>query len=262
MTTRRELSPSETRLRPANDDYAGLQSWQASVVHDFNNFLTPIMSILAELQHHQVGSPRQIRRIDGAIFCAYRASILARQLLDDGEPADCRPSILQLDELLARFEPVLASALPPNIILRFTMLDHLPPVRFDQALLERALLNLTLNARDAMPDGGELLVDVSIARPVIADARQADLMVRLSVSDTGIGMSSATLKRVGKLRFSTKMRGSGFGLVTVRQILERQGGRMSISSIEGRGATVELWLPIAGLSQTTESIGTPESPEI
>lgn len=243
--TNQEYPTLGSNSTAAGADSAAVGARLASIVHDFNNLLTPIVNILNDLQRKKVGSERQARRIDGAIFCAYRAGILARQLLDEGRLHHSHPAVVHIDEFLAGFEPVLSGAIHPNIALRIETAANLPPIQFDQELLERALLNLVLNARDAMHNGGNLVVSALIDRPIAANSAQVDFMVRLSVSDTGAGMSKATIDRAGEPRFSTKTNGSGLGLMTVKQILERHNGKLSITSVENCGTTVDLWLPLA-----------------
>ncbi|TPN83244.1 sensor/response regulator hybrid [Mesorhizobium sp. CU2] len=247
--------PLDIDSRIAADGSAAAQARLASIVHDFNNFLTPIVSILIDLQRQKVGSEKQMRRIDGAIFCAYRAGILTRQLLDNRHALQANPGVVHVGELLARFEPVMAGAIGSDVALRVETSADLPPVQFDEPLLERALLNLVLNARDAMPDGGNLVVAALLERPVSAKCHHADFMVRLSISDSGIGMSEAILEQVGQSRFSTKAHGSGLGLMTVRQSLEHQNGLLSITSAEGSGTTVNMWLPLARLPSKPASPG-------
>ena len=115
--TNQEFPPLELNSGVTAVGSVATQTRLASIVHDFNNFLTPIVNILNDLRRQKVGSDRQIRRIDGAISCAYRAGILARQLLDDGHALHSHPSV-HIGEFLARFEPVLSGAIRPNIALR------------------------------------------------------------------------------------------------------------------------------------------------
>lgn len=216
----------------------------ASIVHDFSNFLTPIVTILEELQGQKVGTPRQVTRIDAAIFCAFRANVLARQLLDFATPQSLRPAAVDIRQLLKSLEPILMSVLPADIILQFDVADGLPPAFVDRHLMERALLNLVLNARDAMPDGGEVVVAVAIDQERVSVAEARDPTIRLSVADTGTGMSQATLRSAGEPYFSTKSHGTGLGLAMVRQVMERQGGGLSITSTPYLGTAIDLWLPV------------------
>jgi signal transduction histidine kinase len=112
-----EERPRTSRYRSMDKDTAAVASTDprillASIVHDFNNLLTPIVTIMEELQRQEVGSPRQLRRIDGAIFCAFRAKTLARQLLDFANPRKLQPAAVDISQLLESLEPVLAGVLP------------------------------------------------------------------------------------------------------------------------------------------------------
>jgi signal transduction histidine kinase len=109
--------------------------------------------------------------------------------------------------------------------------------------VERALLNLVLNARDAMPEGGEVTIAATLELPPAAHERRCERMIRLSVIDCGIGMDVETLRMAGQPNFSTKTNGTGLGLATVRQLMESLGGGLSITSKPGKGTTIALWLP-------------------
>ncbi len=222
----------------------------ASIVHDFNNFLTPIVTIMEEMQTQKVDSPGQLRRIDAAIFCAFRAKTLARQLLDFATPRKLQPAAVDISQLLESLEPVLGSVLPTGIIIRFDVADDLPLAFIDRQLMERALLNLVLNARDAMPEGGEVVVAAAIDRQPGTSAGSREPMVRLSVVDTGIGMSRATLRSAGVPYFSTKSHGTGLGLAMVSQLMESQGGGMSVTSTPHHRTAIDLWLPVIPSSIT------------
>ncbi|EHK52573.1 robable sensor/response regulator hybrid [Mesorhizobium alhagi CCNWXJ12-2] len=216
----------------------------ASIVHDFNSLLTPIVTIMEDLQRQEVGSPRQLKRIDGAIFCAFRAKTLARQLLDFANPRELQLEAVDISQLLEFLEPVLASVLPSGITIRLDIDADLPPAFIDRHLIERALLNLVLNARDAMPDGGEVVVAAAMARQSGRRIPSREPLVRLSVADTGIGMNPATLRSAGVPYFSTKTNGTGLGLAMVSQMMERQGGGLSVTSTQYRGTAIDLWLPV------------------
>ncbi|BCH28811.1 hypothetical protein MesoLjLc_07410 [Mesorhizobium sp. L-8-10] len=244
-----EQRPLTSRYRGMDENAKALPGTDprvllASIVHDFNNFLTPIVTIMEELQSQKVGSPTQLKRIDGAIFCAFRAKTLARQLLDFATPQKIEPAMVDISQLLESLEPVLASVLPAPIIIRLDVADGLPPAFIDRQLMERALLNLVLNARDAMPDGGEVVIAAAIGRRSGSSSQSREPMIRLSVADTGIGMSPATLRSAGAPYFSTKSHGTGLGLAMVCQLMESQGGGLSITSTPYHGTAIDLWLPV------------------
>ena len=239
----------QSRSRSMDENTAGLPGADprlllATIVHDFNNFLTPIVTILEELQSQNVGTARQLRRIDAALFCAFRAKTLARQLLDFATPRKIESAAVDVSQLLESLEPILASVLQPGFTLRLDIADDLAPAFIDRKLMERALLNLVLNARDAMPDGGEVVVSASVDRPPISNADLHGPMIRLSVADPGVGMTRATLRTAGMRYASSKSHGTGLGLAMVRQMMEGQSGGLSITSTPHHGTVIDLWLPI------------------
>ena len=216
----------------------------ASIVHDFNILLTPIVSVLEEMQGRGAGTARQLKRIDGAIYCAFRAKTLARQLVDFASPQPVNLAVVDIGSLLRRLEAPLASMLSGRIRLDLDIAENLPKAFIDQQLIDRVLFNLVLNARDAMPEGGRVTIAVAQDRYPAGPVRGGNAMIRLTVADTGSGMDHATLEMAGEPHFSTKTNGTGLGLATVRQVMERQGGRLSIASAPHRGTTVDLWLPV------------------
>ncbi len=216
----------------------------ASIVHDFNILLTPIVSVLEEMQGRGAGTARQLKRIDGAIYCAFRAKTLARQLVDFASPQPVKLAAVDVGGLLRRLEAPLASLLSGRIRLDLDIAENLPKAFIDQQLIDRVLFNLVLNARDAMPGGGRVTIAVALDCYPAGPVRGGNAMIRLTVADTGSGMDDAALEMAGEPHFSTKTNGTGLGLATVRQVMERQGGGLSIASAPHRGTTVDLWLPV------------------
>ncbi|QLL64238.1 sensor/response regulator hybrid (plasmid) [Sinorhizobium mexicanum] len=215
----------------------------SSIVHDFNNLLTPIVTILEELQARHVGTSRQLKKIDGAIYCAFCAKVLARQLLDFVNPRPVSLEPVQIRQLLEPLETALVSTLSPDIRLKLDIAEELPPAFIDRQLVERALLNLVLNARDAMPEGGDLTITAALEFPPASHPGGPERMIRLSVADCGLGMDDQTLKMAGQPNFSTRTNGTGLGLATVKQLMESLGGGLSITSAPRRGTTIDLWMP-------------------
>ncbi|NGO55957.1 ATP-binding protein [Allomesorhizobium camelthorni] len=241
-----EQQPPTSRY-PSVNDHASAGSdprmLLASIVHDFNNLLTPIVTILEELQGRHVGTSRQLKKIDGAIYCAFRAKVLARHLLDFASARPVSPEPVQIRQLLAPLETALASILSPDIRLKLDIAEELPPAFIDRQLVERALLNLVINARDAMPEGGDVTITAALEFPPASRSPGPERMIRLSVADCGVGMDHQTLKMAGQPNFSTGTNGTGLGLATVRRLMESLGGRFSITSAPRRGTTIDLWLP-------------------
>ncbi|MGX5828185.1 ATP-binding protein [Mesorhizobium sp. 43Arga] len=215
----------------------------SSIVHDFNNLLTPVVTILEQLQRPGSGPPGQRKKIDAAIHCTFRAKLLARQLLNFANPQPANREPVDIGGLLELFETALVSALSPDVRLTIATAKDLPPAFIDRRFVERALLNLVLNAGDAMPEGGDIIVMATLEVPPTAHAGRKSPMIRVSVIDCGTGMGDETLRMAGRPNFSTKTNGCGLGLATVRQLMESSGGGFSITSTVGRGTTVDLWLP-------------------
>lgn len=244
-----EDTPSPLPHWTASESHADLRGdagvLLASIVHDFNNFLTPIVSIMEELRRQKVGSPLQLRRIDGALLCAKRANTLARQVVTFASAHEPQPKAVDIWQLVDSLEPALTSVLTDQTSIIFDVARDLPPAFIDRELMERALLNLILNARDATQNGGQLLVTaVSDHPPVSSTATRTD-MLRISVVDTGVGMDPATVQNVGSPYFSTKRNGTGLGLAMVRRMVEAQGGQLQITTAPQQGTAIELWLPMA-----------------
>jgi signal transduction histidine kinase len=215
----------------------------SSILHDFNSLLTPIVTILEELQARHVGTSRQLKKIDGAIYCAFRAKVLARQLLDFANPRPASPEPVQIRQLLEPLETALASILSPDIRLKLDIAEELPAAFVDRQFVERALLNLVLNARDAMPEGGDVTITAASEFPPASHPAGPERMIRLSVADCGIGIGEEALRMAGQPNFSTKTDGTGLGLAIVRELMKSLGGGLSITSTPGKGTTIDLWLP-------------------
>jgi signal transduction histidine kinase len=221
-----------------------MDTWPlSSIVHDFNNLLTPVVIVLEDLQRRRAGTSRELGKIDAAIYCAFRAKVLARELLELADARPARPEPTDVRQLLEEFQVVLANVLSPNIRLTLHVADSLSLAFIDRELVERALLNLVLNARDAMPAGGDISIAAALEFAPSSKAVRPKRMIRLSVCDNGAGMDDATLKMAGRMHFSTKANGSGLGLDIVRRIVESLSGGLSIISTLGHGTAIDLWLP-------------------
>lgn len=219
------------------------------VAHDFNNLLTPIIGSLDLLMRRGLGSERERRLIDGALQSAERAKTLVQRLLAFARRQPLQPKAVALDDLVTGMASLVSSTIGPKIDLRVNIADDLPPARADANQLEMAILNLSVNARDAMPAGGELTISAS--RASVRGRHPAGLRVghyvRLSVADTGIGMDEATRARAIEPFFSTKGigKGTGLGLSMAHGLAAQLGGGLTIISAPGEGTTVELWLPVS-----------------
>ena len=229
------------------------------VAHDFNNLLTPIIGSLDMLVRRGVGSERERRLIDGAMQSAERAKILVQRLLAFARRQPLQPVAVDILRLVEGIVGLISSTLGPTIDVRVVIDPDLPPANTDPNQLEMALLNLAVNARDAMPNGGELTIKAKRARArqgYASDLVEGDYVL-LCVMDTGAGMDEATRQRAIEPFFSTKGigKGTGLGLSMVHGLVAQLGGRLTLDSEPGKGTTIELWLPISTEAICVEQAG-------
>jgi signal transduction histidine kinase len=217
------------------------------VAHDFNNLLMAVLGNLELLKKRMPDSPQLRRFVDGAIAGAERGTILTKRMLAFARRQELKPTTVQLSALVKGMEDMLRRSLGPTVTVEIDISETLPPVQIDPHQLELALLNLALNARDAMPNGGQLSIT---ARQDEAGDKAAGLpgneYIRAVVTDSGSGMDEETLKRATEPFFTTKGvgRGTGLGLSMVHGMVAQSGGTMQITSQIGEGTSVQLWLPI------------------
>jgi two-component system, cell cycle sensor histidine kinase and response regulator CckA len=175
-----------------------------------------------------------------------QAANLAGQLLAFSKQRRVTPQRVEVNHVARRTLELLRASLPTSIRLETLLGSEELIVHADETQLQQVLMNLCLNARDAMPEGGQLLVQTeAVAWPSNGGRGRASRWVRLSVHDDGQGMSDDVKARVFDPFFSTKERGTGLGLAVVHQIVESYGGRVEVSSQPGRGARFDVWLPLA-----------------
>jgi PAS domain S-box-containing protein len=226
------------------------------VAHDFNNLLTPIVGALDMLQSRGVGGEREQRLIAGAAQSAERAKTLVQRLLAFARRQPLQMTAVDVGKVVRGMADLVASTTGPQVRVMVEVAEALPPAKADPNQLEMALLNLAVNARDAMPRGGTLRITASAeaVQAGVDGTLPAGRYVRLSVADTGVGMDEATLARAVEPFFSTKGigKGTGLGLSMVHGLASQLGGALSIKSKPGLGTNVELWLP--------ESADRPEAP--
>lgn len=228
-----ELVPAGTMemIPPIADDRA------AGLVHDLGNYIQIAISAIRIMSRHtDVAASRAL----GAMLAQAedsldRAGALVRGSIVPGAylPAED----LGMEECLTQMSTLLRYAAGPHIRIRLNV-GLVPKVRISRLGLQNALLNLAINARDAMPGGGSLTIAA-----LLADG-PASSEVEITVADTGTGMPAAVLERVFEPRFSTKPMGGGMGLPGVRHFVEQSGGRIDIESRLGSGTTVTIRLPV------------------
>ncbi len=217
------------------------------VAHDFNNLLTPIVGSLDLIRRRHKDDEKTQRMIGGALQAAERAATLTQRLLSFARRQALQPRAVDIGKLIDGIVDLIRRSLGPSITVVLDIPAHLSSARVDPNQLELALLNLAINARDAMPGGGRLTLGVSEAS---VDGRnplglKGGGYVRLVVADTGSGMDQATLARATEPFFSTKGvgKGTGLGLSMVHGLAAQSGGTLKLESVPGTGTTIELWLP-------------------
>nr|WP_280922923.1 PAS domain-containing hybrid sensor histidine kinase/response regulator [Rubellimicrobium aerolatum] len=215
------------------------------VAHDFNNLLTPILGSLDLLRRRIPNDPRAERLLDGALQAAERAATLTQRLLAFARRQTLAPQAVDLGALIEGLVELVRRSLGPTIKVGVEVAPDLPAARVDPNQLELALLNLAINARDAMPQGGRLSIRAEEASAGERGGLAPGRYVRVVVADTGIGMDKATLAKAVEPFFSTKGvgRGTGLGLSMVHGLAAQSGGTLHLASEPGRGTSVELWLP-------------------
>ena len=229
------------------------------IAHDFNNLLTAIRGN-AELMSHRVKKdPAMAAEVDEILHAADRAASLTRQLLAFSRKQVLQPVALDLnDDRRRRRRAWRAASSAPTCSCSLELAPSISPVLADPAQIEQVLLNLIVNARDAMPSGGTITVHTANVQldadaPEIIQAGIAPgAFVMLAVSDDGIGMDQATQARIFEPFFTTKEpgRGTGLGLSTVYGIVRQTGGAITVESERGKGASFRVYLPaVAGESQ-------------
>ncbi len=244
----KQLAAAQEQLRQSQKMEA-MGQLTGGVAHDFNNLLTPIVGSLDLLQRQGVGGAREQRLIDAGLQSAERARILVQRLLAFARRQPLQPAAVDVAGLVEGMAGLISSTCGARIRLELDLAAGLPTAHGDPNQLEMALLNLGVNARDAMPEGGELRI--SAHRAAIDLGHPTGLpsgpYIRLSVADTGEGMDEATLARAIEPFFSTKGvgRGTGLGLSMVHGLVRQLGGAMTLHSRPGVGTRVDLWLPVS-----------------
>jgi signal transduction histidine kinase/CheY-like chemotaxis protein len=216
------------------------------VAHDFNNLLMAVLGNLA-LARRRLGAdlaPETARHLDAAVQGAERGALLTQRLLAFARRQDLRPAAVDLAALLAGIQELLARSAGPRVRVAVTAPPELPPALVDPHALELAVMNLVVNARDAMPAGGEVTITIGMATPPLPATLPAGRYLRITVADNGTGMDAATLARAVEPFFSTKPtgQGTGLGLSMVHGLAHQSGGALTITSQPGAGTQVSLFL--------------------
>jgi len=267
VTNSRDLTErrrAEAQLRERDEQLLQAQKMEAvgrlagGIAHDFNNLLTAIKGhVQLLLADAAPGLDREdLEEIDHA---ADRAALLTRQLLAFSRRQVLQPQVVQLNGVVSGFQRMLRRVIGEDVELRVHLAPDLAPVRVDPGQMEQVVMNLAVNARDAMPRGGTLTLetaDVSAASAAALELPPSPLgWVRLCVSDTGEGMDPEVLGHVFEPFYTTKEKGkgTGLGLSTVYGIVSQSGGRVDVESRPGSGAVFRIFLPAADPEHTVST---------
>ncbi|RFB93434.1 hybrid sensor histidine kinase/response regulator [Rhizobium leguminosarum bv. trifolii] len=216
------------------------------VAHDFNNLLMVVLGNLELLGKHVAGDAKATRLVDGALQGARRGAALTQRLLAFARQQDLQVKPVDLAELITGMNDLLRRSVGTSVSIETTLPARLPPALVDANQLELALLNLAVNARDAMPDGGTVSISLREEEVVCGNDHLGEgAYLVLAVTDGGTGMDAETLKKAVDPFFSTKElgKGTGLGLSMIHGLAVQLNGALILKSQLGVGTTAELWLP-------------------
>ena len=244
-----ERAKAEDELRQAHKLQA-LGQLTGGIAHDFNNLLTVIQGSADMLRRTELAEAKRRRYAEAIVQASERAAALTGQLLAFARRQPLQPEVIDVNDLIRGMTDLLDRTLGERIAVRTELADGVCPVEADRAQLESALLNIAVNARDAMPDGGDLLICAASH-----DGGEDGPMIAVSVRDSGVGMDEETLGRAIEPFFTTKStgKGTGLGLSQVYGFATQSGGDVRIASTPGEGTIVTLLLPCSGGAARSEA---------
>ncbi len=258
-TAQEERTRLEEQLRQAQK-IESIGMLAGGVAHDFNNLLLPILGF-AEMARGGAVDARQAHQLSQIIDAALRAKDLVRQLLAFSRKQMLEMRSLDLNDEIRRFEPILRRVVREDIRLDLELAPDLGPVRGDSSQIQQILMNLVVNAHDAMPGGGRMRIataeaDLGEARDPQLSALPAGRYVVVTVADTGEGMDANVRAHLFEPFFTTKEpgKGTGLGLATVHGIVKQHGGEIAVRTAPGTGTSFAVWLPRAR-SGPTAAVG-------
>ena len=234
------------------------------VAHDFNNLLMAVLGNLELLRKHIRDDPKLARLIEGAMQGARRGAALTQRLLAFARRQDLKIEPKNIGALIHGAADLIERSAGRQVELHVNVPMNLPAALVDANQVELAVLNLVVNARDAMPEGGVLRISAEQVEVSAEDEIPAGLYVRLRVSDTGYGMDAQTLQKATEPFFSTKElgKGTGLGLSMVHGLAVQLNGALRLKSQVGRGTTAELWLPAALTAAEPEKPAAPSEAKV
>ena len=258
ITERREAQQKLERTREAllqSQKMDAIGQLTGGIAHDFNNLLMVVLGSLELMRKRLPDDPRLKRLLENAVKGAQRGASLTKRMLAFARRQDLQRRAVDIPELVRGMTELLQRSLGTSVVIETRFGLTTKPVLADANQLEMAVLNLVVNARDAMPAGGQIIIAAREENVGADQGLEPGHYIRLTVRDEGDGMDEATLKRATEPFFTTKEpgKGTGLGLSMVHGIAEQSGGRLVLRSREGEGTTAELWLPVASPGvQTSE----------
>jgi PAS domain S-box-containing protein len=220
------------------------------VAHDFNNLLMAILGSLDLLKKRLQGE-KELRLLNNAIEGAQRGAALTKRLLAFARRQELKPVPVDVADLVDNISELVQRAIGPSVNLQIDIPANLPPTEVDPNQFELALLNLAVNARDAMPNGGSFHISAKVVNNHDVEELKSENYICISLRDTGLGMDELTLARATEPFFTTKGpgKGTGLGLSMVYGMVAQSGGALRLSSVENSGTRVDLFLPISTISK-------------
>ncbi len=257
ITERKRLEDSLRQTQKL--DSLGLLA--GGIAHDFNNLLSVITNC-TELAHYQVPADSEVaHELEEVLAAAERATGLTRQLLSFARRQVIAPRRVDVGEALSgQFHKLLDRLIGENHTLIIDRGDQPATVKIDQGQLEQVMVNLVVNARDAMPEGGPITIEIRRLEPGQGPAELAErAVVVIAVRDLGVGIPAEVLERMFEPFFTTKPvgRGTGLGLSTVHGILRQSGGHVEVSTVVGRGSEFRVYLPEEPEPADLDALGSP-----
>lgn len=265
ITERREAQRELEEAREAlfqSQKMEAIGQLTGGIAHDFNNLLMAVLGSLELVSKRVPYDPRVTPLIDNAMQGAQRGAVLTQRMLAFARKQELKMEAVDIPSLARGLMNFLDRTIGPNIEVNMRFPGKLPRVHTDPYQLEAALMNLAVNARDAMPQGGSITISAKPERihdhPTLASGDY----VRLAVADTGEGMDAETLARATEPFFTTKGvgKGTGLGLSMVHGLAAQSGGSLTMTSRPGGGTQVDLWLPIATAGSDLSAIASADHP--
>ncbi|WP_454856161.1 PAS domain S-box protein [Rhizobium binxianense] len=259
-----EKLQTQKALEQAREELFQAQKMEAigqltgGIAHDFNNLLMAVIGSLEILKKRMPQEPSLLPLVDNALQGAQRGAALTQRMLAFSRRQELHLERIDVSELVRGIVDMLGGSLGPVVVLETDLPESLPAIRTDPVQLETAILNLVVNARDAMPSGGRIVLRASEEAAGQGGDVPPGRYVRVAVVDDGEGMDDNTLQQAATPFFTTKGvgKGTGLGLSMVQGLAAQSGGRLVLKSRPGEGTTAELWFPVAEAAAVAEAPAT------